>query len=203
MAKNAFDDDKELVEACLRKDMAAWGVFVNKYSRLISISINMRFKKYGFTPATHDIEDIRQDILTSIWLDGKLGSIRNRRGISYWLAIVSGNAAVEYMRGQRRDALKKAVSLSRPAGEDELIDLLPSSTATPSEELSRKEALEEIIRAIGSLPVKEKLIMKLNILQGKNYGEVAGILRLPEGTVASYVKRAKERMRKILKKYLQ
>ena len=202
MSKNAFDDDRKLVEACLRKDTAAWAFFVNKYSRLISVSIDIRLKKYGFTPTAHDIEEIRQGLLTSIWLDGKLKSVRNRRGISYWLAIVSGNASVEYMRKASRDAFNEAVSLSWAVGEGELIDLLPSSAATPSEELSRKEALEKIERAIGSLPVKEKLIVKLNILHGKNYGEVAGILRLPEGTVASYVKRAKERLRRILK-YLQ
>jgi RNA polymerase sigma factor (sigma-70 family) len=202
MAKDAFDDDRSLVEACLKKDAAAWELFVNKYSRLIFISIDIRLRKYGFTPAAHDIEEIRQALLTSIWRDGKLKSVRNRRGISYWLAIVSGNAAIEYMREARRDEFNGAVSLSRPIGEGELADLLPSPGATPTEELSRKEALKNIERAIASLPVKEKLIAKLNILHGKNYREAAKMLRLPEGTVASYVKRAKERLRKILK-YLQ
>ncbi len=201
MRKESFKDDLKLVEACINKDLIAWAIFIRKYSNLIAVSIDNRLKKYGFTLTRQDIEDIQQNILTSLWKDKKLESVKNRKDISYWLAIVSGNMAIEYLRNKQNIEAIKSVSLHEKIDEKELAQIIPSGKSDPRDELSKNELSEKINSSIERLPTKEKLIAKLNILHDKKYHEIANILNLPEGTISSYMKRAKEKLKKALIDY--
>ena len=189
------DDDSEIVEACINGDLSAWSSLTQKYESLIRASIVNRLKKYGITLPCQDIEDIRQNTLTSIWKGRKLEEIRNRKNISYWLAIVSGNTAIEYMRWKRAQDTPKPVPLNYDSA-DELEGLAPSNGRDPSDEAAREEMLKKIKETIEALPHKEKLMIKLNIYHGKKYHEIADILNIPAGTVSSYIKRAREKLKK-------
>lgn len=199
MRNISTDDDSELVAACLDRDTAAWSDFIKKYSPLIYASIGKRLKIYGIILPCHDIEDIRQNVLTALWRGRKLEGVKNRKNISYWLAIVSGNIAIEYIRRKRRLEPHAGLPISGKIGEMEISDLLPSDSPAPSDAVIGKEISEKVKSAIERLPVKERLVIKLNVLHDKKYCEIADILHLPAGTVSSYVKRAKERLKKYLK----
>lgn len=199
MKNKAQEGDSGLVEACINGDARAWALLVDKYSHLILASIANRLKSYGFDPACEEIEDVRQAVLSSIWKDKKLAGVRNRDDISYWIAIVSGNAAMQYLRRTRFGEAARAVSLSGKVREESLVDVIPSAGPIPSGELQSKEVLSKIERAIKSLPPKERLIVKLNIMYGKKYSEISDILNMPHGTVASHLRRAKKRLKKDLK----
>ncbi|MBI4974683.1 MAG: sigma-70 family RNA polymerase sigma factor [Candidatus Omnitrophica bacterium] len=200
---NNSEDDTNLVEGCINKDLRAWATFIKKYSNLISISIENRLKKYGFSLPHQDIEDIRQNVLASIWKDSKLEGVKNRNDISYWLAIVAGNEAMMYLKIKRGQETQKKISLYDRVDEKELAEFIPSDRSSPLDELARKELSKKVKEAIESLPAKEKLIIKLNVIYDKKYNDIANILDLPKGTVSSYIKRAKERLKKVLKDFLQ
>ncbi len=191
MKRSALGDDAVLVEACLNKDAEAWAALASKYSKLISASIANSLKRYGFTPAWEDTEDIKQNILASIWADGKLQNVRNRKSIAYWLSIVSGNAAIYHMRDKMTGGNPQFVPI--PDSWD--IAAINSDTA------DNKELSEKIKRSIDSLPSGERLVAKLNILHGMGYRDIAEMLNMPTGTVSSYIKRAKEKLRVRLKDF--
>ncbi len=193
-----FNDDAELVEKCVKRDIAAWAALTRKYSDLISISIINRLTKYAIETSRQDIEDIRQEILASLWKERKLEGVRNRRDISYWLSIVSGNAAIAYMRRKGAAFRDKRVSLFDKIGEKEVMDLLPSTLAGPKDELIRTELSERMDKALEQLPTKERLIMKLSILHDKKHREIADILNIPVDTVSSHIRRAKDKLKKSL-----
>jgi RNA polymerase sigma-70 factor (ECF subfamily) len=196
--KRSCEDDERLIEGCIRKEIAAWSLFVKRYSSLISFSITNRLGKYGFKLPSQEIEDIRQNVFTSIWKGNKLSAVKNRRHVSYWLAVVAGNAAMEYMRTVRAaEAPAREISLD----EKELQELIPSAAETPREACFRNDLQSNIIASINALPRKEKLVMKLHLLYGKRYHEIADILTLPRGTVSSYIKRAREKLRQSLKDF--
>ena len=174
-------DDSALIERCISKDLIAWDTFVSKYASLIRDAAYNRARKYGVSLPHHDIEDIMQNVLTAIWKGDKLSTIKNRKDISCWLAIVSGNAAGQYL-SNRDDA--------EPLSEEDAV-----YAATPPDE----EALSEIEKAIEKLPPREKLIIQLNLFYGKKYHEIADMLNIPKGTVSSYIRRSKWRLKKKLK----
>ena len=192
-------DDPRLIEACLKKDLIAWSNLIKKYSGLVYISIENRLNKYGISASVHDIEDIRQNIFSDIWKDGKLSNITNRNDISYWIAVTSGNAAVEYFRSREARERKNTIPLRHKIDEEELNEIFPSGVPGPNDELARAETEERISLAIESLPAREKIVIKLHLIHDKKYHEIAEFLSVPKGTVSSYIKRAKEKLKKALK----
>lgn len=193
------ENDHYLVEACIKKDISAWSRLVKKYSRLICISIENRIKKYNLSASTRDIEDIKQNILTDIWKNNRLESITNRGDISYWISIVSGNAAIEHFRGREVRQEQRTTSLFDKIGEREPREIIPSEIANPRDELIRAEASNRIYEAIESLPGKERLMIKLHLIHDKKYREIAEILSVPKGTVSNCIKRAKDKLKRALK----
>jgi len=192
-------DDTKLIDSCVNGDLAAWAALTQKYSALIKTAIACRLKKYGFSLPLQDIEDIRQTILTAIWRDRKLEGIKNKIDISCWLAIVSGNIAVEYLRKKRIAGEPKLIPLFDTLTDKEMAEFMPSAGRDPSDELARDELSLRIDEAIESLPSKERLIIKLNICHDKKFHEIAEMLNIPKGTVCSYIKRAKDKLREMLK----
>ena len=192
-------NDRYLIEACIEKDLVAWSILVKKYSGLIYVSIENRLKKYGLAASSQDIEDIRQNIFSDIWKNGKLSHITNRDNISYWIAILSGNAAVEHFRSREMRERKNTVPLYHEIDENELNEIFPSDIPGPNDELARAETKERIDLAIESLPAREKIMIKLYLIHDKKYHEIAEFLGVPKGTVSSYIKRAKEKLKEALK----
>jgi len=194
-------NDIEMVERCVQKDLIAWAQLVKKYSRLIYVSITNRLKAHGLVLSHHDIEDIRQNVLAGLWEGGKLQAVRNRASIAYWLAIVSGNEAMEYARNRRLYEAGQPASALEKMEQDELAEIVPSRAQKPSDALIKDELSNRIDEALETLPDKERLIVKLNLLHDKKYHEIADMLGMPPGTISSYIKRAKEKLRNVLKDF--
>ena len=202
MDKGNFGDDAHLVRSCIERDHSAWDFFIKKYSNLILSAISCRLHKYGIYPDADDLGEIRQNILSLLWETGKLAELRNPESLKYWLAVVSGNTALRYMKKKSRIARLAPISLSETIGDTELIGILPSGAPTPSQEIDRSQLIGKLDEAIESLPVKERLILKLSILHGKKYEEISEIMAMPRGTVANCINRAKERLKKKLRDYV-
>lgn len=201
MKEPDLSGDEELIRLCIARDPSAWERFTKRYSGLISYSIVQRLRKYGINPHPNDLGEIRQDILSRLWEDGKLAEIRNPSVIKYWLSIVSGNMAVEYMRARKRRHELMPVSLSEMTDESALHGVLSSNRRLPADELHRSELLGKIEESIRSLPAKQALALKLNLLHGKSHDEISAIMSIPPGTASSYIKRAKGALRRMLKDY--
>ena len=191
-------NDSALVRACLDRDLKAWSMLVDKYSNLVSTSIKNRVKRYGVSLPAQDIEDIRQDVFASIWKDNKLSAVTNRDNISYWLAIVSGNKAILHLRKKETRLSQDSLSID-DIDADELSQILPLNMISPGDETIKNEISSKIDEAIELLSVREKLIIKLNLVYDKKYHEIADMLGLPKGTVSNYIKRAKERLKRHLR----
>jgi len=191
------ENDLGLVEACISGDITAWASLAKKYERLGYISIENRLKKYGFTLPRQDIEEICQDVITSIWKDRKLETVKNRKDISYWFSIVSGNAAIEFMRAKKVKDEPKSVPMT-----DEIAEELIAPDCLRDDDLpapdTRKDISKKLARSIETLKYKEKLILKLNIYHAKKYHEIAEMLNMPKGTVSNYLKRAKDKLKENL-----
>ena len=195
-------NDRKLVEACIKRDLKAWTLLIDKYSRLVDIAAVVRLKKYGFTLPKEDIEDIRQDVFAAIWSGNKLKSIVNLDDISHWLAVVSGNTAIDRVRNCKNREYLKAVPIHEKFKERYLVDLLPSKALRAEDDTAEIELAGRIDRSIDSLPSREKVVIKLHLIHGKKHDEIAEMLGLPGGTVCSYIKRAKDRLRIALKDLL-
>ena len=194
--------DCRLVELCVSRDLNAWKALVSKYSGLVEMAAACRLKKYGFTLAKEDIEDIRQDVFSSIWRKNKLKSVVDLDDISHWLAVVSGNMAIDYIRNGTNKEQLKAVPIHKKFEDRCLDELLPSRALRTEDDTTENELAAKIDRAIARLPSRERLMIELHLIHGKKYHEISGLMGLPGGTVSSYIKRAKEKLKTMLKEFL-
>ena len=170
-------DDSDLIERCIGKDTAAWDILVRKYTGLIYAAITNRAGKYSISLPRHDVEDIAQGVLISIWENSKLASVKNRKDISCWLAVVSGNYALRYLRKR---------------GDKEVLCEECYEEAIASRD---EETASEIEKIMDDMPPKEKLVIELNLFHDKKYREIADMLDMPLATVSSHIKRAKAKLK--------
>jgi RNA polymerase sigma-70 factor (ECF subfamily) len=184
---------ESLIERCIKRDRAAWDEFAKAVSPLISFIIVDKFRKGGFPYQPDDIDNIKQDILCSIWEKDKLGTVTDRTKVLSWLCALAVHKTYSHIR--------KIKPVDRPCAEP-LKDSLESDLPSPREDLSNKQIRLEIDNALESLKHKERLIIKLSLLYNEKYSDIARLLNMPLGTVLVYSRRAKIKLRKKLKKYV-
>jgi len=98
--------------------------------------------------------------------------------------------------GARRTERLKVVSLNQPAdcagGEGETLEAVAvaDNSCNPTEQAVRAERTEQVRRAIGSLPAKQRATLVLAYYQQLSYREVAAVLGCSEGTVKTQTYRA-------------
>jgi RNA polymerase sigma factor (sigma-70 family) len=203
MIKRYMASDKLLVEGCIKRDIEAWNALVDKYSSLMHASARKRLARHGFSSVQgEEIEDIVQDALTSLWRDEKMASLKNHDSLPYWLSMISQNAAVTYLRKMKRQGISETIPEPEIQDDCEMLEPLIKSTSNPHLDLHNGELRKAIDKAMASLAVNEKLVMKLCLFHGKRYHEISEILSMPQGTVCSLAKRAKEKLQAALKRFL-
>lgn len=182
-----FDDASELVRRCISREEKAWLEFIDKFSGLVYYSARERLKRSGFSFGEQDIQDIVQNVFIEIWEKSKLIEIRERHKIKAWLSVVSQTRALNFMRKKKERLL----------GEEELFKV--ENIVSDRREGYRIELEEELEKAIEGFSPREKIILKLSILEGRTHKEIAGFMKIPVNTVSTIIARKKEVLRKVLK----
>ena len=196
----------ELIEGCIRKDKRSWDIFVERYSKVVYWAIRERLKRFGYGFEDEDVNDIHQDVFIVLWAGDKIKQVKDADKIAGWLAMVAGNAAVDYFRRMKRQSPPNSISIYEEiykSGEgwaETLEEVLPSNAIGPDREAQLKDAREAVESAIELLKPREKMAVKLNLLHGMRHGDIADALNIPENTVSTTIARAKKYLKEKLEK---
>lgn len=173
--------DEQLVRAVLEGDKELYRQFVVRFERLVRHVVARMMSN------SHDIEDICQDVFVKIYTN--LSSFRFDAKLSTWIGRISYNTCLNHLD-------KKRATLMADYGTDE----------DPMESWADPEVATELVAEgndvavrlsaeIDKLPVIYGTILSLFHLQEMRYGEIADILSMPEGTVKSYLFRARKMLK--------
>ena len=194
----------ELVKRCMLKESPAWDEFIRRYKGLVTRSVRYKLDRLNTRLGRSDAEDIVQEVFFSIWDRDKLTGLRDADCLESWLVMLSINAAANYCREREIRQAENTLSLDAPLhpGENSptLGEVLPSAAFDTNDMIASGETSYILEREIAALDWREQLALKLNILDGKRQREIADIMALPEGTVATLIRRAKNRLRDRLKR---
>ncbi|MDD5347420.1 MAG: sigma-70 family RNA polymerase sigma factor [Candidatus Omnitrophica bacterium] len=193
-------DDLEFVKRCVGSDKQAQEEFIQKYCRLIFSCIHSFFRLKGLNPAAGVVEDLYQDILTSLVKDHfkKLSTYKGKNGASLasWLRQVVINRCIDHVRKSRPDT----VSLEAPVAEGlTLSDIIPYRSRSVSEEASVREQLENLVDCIEQLDLDDKFFLELNLNHGLTLDHIKDFYRVTRGTVDMRRVRILERLRDCFK----
>lgn len=180
----------------------AWNKFVEEFSGLVAWSARARLAKNDYFFTNADVEDIHQEVFVSLY-SGKLKQLKDKSKLAAWLAIIAGGIAVSYMR-QKGIVAQKSVSLFDEITCDEgqglsIADTLEDNGPPLREQIDKRLQEEMLADTIESLNPKEKIILNLHFVYENGIKEIAQNLDLPQGTVASIIARAKDKLKERLK----
>ncbi len=180
-------DIQKLVERCILGDRPAWEEFIKRFSGLLYFSAAARLKRNSFVFNKQDIEDIVQGIFVEILEKGRLSEVRDRKKIKAWLSIMAQTRALNYMRKKKERLLYKEEFYRFDNIEADLAPQL-------EEEIAKK--VESLIEGLG---VRDKLILKLDMIHGKKHKEIARFMNIPINTVSTIIARRKKALKERLK----
>ena len=131
-------------------------------------------------------DDVTQDAFVAAWR--ALPNFRSDCRFSTWLYRLTTNAAIDYLRREKRH---------RAAGDIAELEL-PDDAPTMQELSERAETQSRVRRALSCLSDEHRQVLLLRYMQELDYGEIAQVLDVSEGTVKSRINRAKLKLRELL-----
>jgi len=173
--------DTELISQLLNGNSNAFTFLVNRFQKLVVHIAGRMIQRQD------ELEDVCQEVFIKVYQN--LGNYRNECKLSTWIATIAYNTSVNYLRRRNRwdtISMDDATILKNLAGF--------SGTNYETTDLHR------FIRdQIELLPVHYRTVLTLFHLEEFSYQEIEQITGMPEGTVKSYLFRAKAILKEKLK----
>lgn len=188
--------DGDLVLRARDGDRDAFAEIVRSYQRRI-YAVAMRMTR------RHEVaDDITQDTFVRAYRN--LGRFEIGRPLRPWLTRIAVNLAINYLNGaaKREQPLYTEDAPGGPgrwgrseatrASRQEPLD------ANPERALESEELALDLERAVSLLPLEQRTVFLLKVVEEMRYEEIAKLLGISEGTVMSRLSRARGRLKVML-----
>jgi len=194
------EQDKKIIQDCINNLSPAWERFIRRFSGLVMWSIKTRLVKTSYKYTDSDTEDILQEVFCCLYSENKLSQLKDLSKITGWLYVLSANKAINYMRRTKGLVAEKSISIdekitSSPENNITIADTLHAKTLNPIQQLDLKLKKEILADIIESLQPKEKLVLNLYYLYENSIKEISLSMGLAQGSVASIISRAKDKIK--------
>lgn len=191
-----MNEDLVLVQKAIESP-DSFSAIVEKYERKIDSYIQsiLRLTK-------EDREDIVQDIFIAVYRN--LNSYKTEYSFSTWLYRIAHNQTISFLRKHSTRFKNEQQQNAAPEENDD--ESRFESIASEEDVESNVEQLLKIERVkeqMKQLPLQDREILLLRYCEQQEYNQIASILRIPEGTVASLIHRAKAKLKKILNEQVE
>ena len=133
-------------------------------------------------------EDVLQDSFVNVW-NGAAGYNPSLSAPMTWMVTIVRNRALDYIR--RTD--HRTVEL-----DDDLEAVLESDHPTPQDLASRGQDAVSLQRCLKRLDAGQRQAIAFAYFQGLTHSELAATLKIPIGTVKTWIRRGLEKMRRCL-----
>jgi len=188
------DNTVPLIQGCLANDSSCWKVLLHTCT---SASTNILRKQYT-SLSSDEIDDVISNLYTKL-IDGGLNSFRGQTKYELlkYFNIITRNEAISYLRQKmkrdRNPSLDQCTE-DEDGHDSPLQHLLKDNTLRPD---TITEINDLYRKAMEQLSVKDQQIILFKI-EGYTDSEIAELLDIPMGTVASRYNRAKELLQRTL-----
>ena len=189
--------DHRLLEATREGDEAAFAELVRRYRNQITNYV------YRMTNDYDTAVDLAQETFLRVYRAAD--RYQTTYAFSTYIYRIATNLAISELRRSKR---RRLVSLTgffqgREGAHEEPAELDPrDSCPLQDASLVEDERRGAVARAIATLPEKYRAPLVLRDVEGRSYDEIAGILRMSEGTVKSRINRARSFLREKLSAYI-
>lgn len=179
--------DRILVERVLGGNTRAFGMIIKNTEGLVAQIV------FKMIPDREERRDIAQDIYLKVYQ--KLDNFRFQSKLSTWIARIAFNTCINHLEKRRSSLFRDDPPDSELENENrpEYMDMNDME-----ENLLDAELVTLLESEIERLPPLYRLLVTLFHHQELSYAEITEIVGLPEGTVKSYLFRARKTLRQRL-----
>ena len=185
--------DQEVVALAKEGSEEAYRELIRRYERPVFSLI------FRMVRNREQAEDLSQE--TFIKVLNAIQSYRPEYKFSSWVFKIANNAAIDFLRKRELDT--RSLDGSPHADTPELIEATALQIGGRGEsqldEVANRELGGMIEGAIGQLRPEYRSCILLRHVDGRSYEEIAEMLNLPLGTVKTYIHRARNELRILLK----
>lgn len=185
-----------LIAQCLDGDDEAQAKFYTEYNELVERAIMRKLASTtGMAPLRADVEDIRNEVFARLLRkeSSPLRRLRKPGAINAWLITVAANYTVDHIRRWSRRMEVQACAAS---------EVGTPYNKSPDEEAIAGERTALLDEGLSQLADGDRLILELFFVQGLKYVEIAEMLDMNINTVSTRLRRAKTKLRHLLKEGL-
>lgn len=171
--------DAEVVRKCLRGDGEIFGVLVRKYQADVFRLCLWMVKN------EEDAKDLASEAFVRAF--ERIRLYDRSRSFKTWLLKLASNMSIDFLR-RRKSVLERYA-------DPEQLETVRSPQAIAPDILIREECKQEVRDALQNLPDLYREVLVLRFFENLSYAEIAEMLKVPRGTVATLLFRAKALLR--------
>lgn len=179
-------EEKKMIAQIINGDTNAFSSLVDKYQNLIFHVVKR------VVPEQMDAEDISQEVFVKVYRS--IGSFKYQSKLSTWIAKTAYLTALNHVKKNKR-------RLTEDYPED--VIGLKSDQDSPEEQLSKKNTSEYLNKLIEQLPEQYRIVVTLFHLEEFSVEEINETTGMPEGTIKSYLYRARKMLKDKIKDFLK
>jgi len=181
--------DDVLIQQARNGDQDAFEILVDRYSALLFHMISHLLRD----------EHLAHDVLQHVFLQlyRSLPALRPGGTIKSWLCQVARRRCIDELR-RKRPIFFSEMEEGLDGGELSLLTALPDTTRLPEEQVELRELQQQLLAAIGTLPVHVRVVVQLRYATHLSFREIGQTLHIPEATAKTYFYRAKKPLRALL-----
>ncbi len=182
-------EDKLLVQKVLAGDTRAFGSIVKNTEKLVAQIV------FKMIPAEEDRKDLAQDVFLKAYK--RLSGFRFKAKLSTWIAQIAYNTCLDYLEKKKLTLINAD---ENDNSEEEVFDFLNAKTGrmATQTDIARKNLSAILNEEMDKLSPVFKTIITLYHNEELSYEEIGQITNLPEGTVKSYLFRARKKLKENL-----
>ncbi|HEX3376271.1 MAG TPA: sigma-70 family RNA polymerase sigma factor [Candidatus Acidoferrales bacterium] len=149
---------------------------------------------YRMVRNTAVAEDLAQEVFLRVYR--ARGEYAPSAKFTTWMFRIATNLALNSVRDNRHRQMEISIDQTMDTGEDEQPPMeIPDRAPTVEQELVARSRAEMIMKAIHTLPEKQRAAVLLHKYQEMDYDEIARVLECSESALKSLLFRAYESLR--------
>jgi len=181
--------DTLLIREAQQGNTAAFEELVRQYDRaVLRLAVHL-------TGSQEDGQDIYQEVFLRAYIN--LARFRFECSFYTWIYRIVTNLCLDHLRKKNSRGLDVTTTVSPDGEEEEVLNRMPDHRpgASPERSLVGRELRRCILRALGRLSPRERMVFELKHYHGLRLRTVADFLNTTEGTIKNTLFRATRKLR--------
>jgi len=176
--------DQDIVEL-VKKDTQNYKYLMDRYESKLLIYI-----RRIIYVSKEDAEDILQEVFIKAYKN--IYGYNPKYKFSNWIYRITHNEAISFLRKKKRSIISFQ--------DEDIFDRIKSDI-NMEEDFIKESEREKVKTVLSMLDQKYREVLVLKYFEEKEYNEIAEILHLPSGTVASLISRGREKFKLLMERY--